>query len=136
MLKDELNAQIKTYGLEGTVTIRPFTDYIAEEYYKSAFFVLSSNYEGFGLVLIEAMACGLPCVAYDCPHGPADIIYNEEDGILVEKGNLKDFTDSLLKMILRDEDRKRMGHNAKIDMERYSPENIMAKWDTLFKKMI
>ena len=87
-------------------------------------------------MLIEAMACGLPCVAYDCPHGPADIIYNEEDGILVEKGNLKDFTDSLLKMILRDEDRKRMGHNAKIDMERYSPENIMAKWDTLFKKMI
>ena len=136
VLKDELNAQIKTYGLEGTVTIRPFTDYIAEEYYKSAFFVLISNYEGFGLVLIEAMACGLPCVAYDCPHGPADIIYNEEDGILVEKGNLKDFTDSLIKMILRDEDRERMGHNAKIDMERYSPENIMAKWDTLFKKMI
>ena len=67
------------------MTIRPFTDNIAEEYLKSSFFVLSSNYEGFGLVLIEAMACGLPSVAYNCPHGPADIIYNEKDGMLVEK---------------------------------------------------
>ena len=98
--------------------------------------MLSSNYEGFGLVLIEAMACGLPSVAYNCPHGPADIIYNEKDGMLVEKNDLKCFTRSLIKMIQCNENREWMGQNAKIDMKRYSPENIMAKWDNLFKKMI
>ena len=136
ILKDELKAQIKAYGLENTVTIRPFTDNIAEEYLKSSFFVLSSNYEGFGLVLIEAMACGLPSVAYNCPHGPADIIYNEKDGMLVEKNDLKCFTRSLIKKIQCNENREWMGQNAKIDLKRYSPENIMAKWDNLFKKMI
>lgn len=82
--REALNKQIRNNGLEKSVTIHPFTKNIAQEYLNSSIFALSSNYEGFVLVLLEAMGCGLPCVAFDCPNGPAETIRNGEDGFLVE----------------------------------------------------
>ena len=74
----------------------PTTD-IQQEYVNSSIFVFSSRFEGFGMVLVEAMACGLPVVSFDCPCGPKDIIKDGEDGILVENGNIKLFASSLSK---------------------------------------
>lgn len=134
--KEELNRQIKNFHLEKVITIHPPTKNISQEYLNSSLFVLSSNYEGFALVLIEAMGCGVPCVSFDCPNGPADIIQNERNGILVKNGDIKGLADAIC-LLLRDEElRKKMGKNAKESVIKYSSENIMQKWERLFRELL
>src|SRR5690606_22145934 len=78
---------IVEYELESSVELYDPTKEIASKFQKASIPVLSSRYEGFGMVITEAMACGLPSVSFDCPHGPSDIITNRYNGLLVEKGN-------------------------------------------------
>jgi len=133
--REALNKQIRNNDLEKSVTIHPFTKNIAQEYLNSSIFALSSNYEGFVLVLLEAMGCGLPCVAFDCPNGPAETIRNGEDGFLVENGNIKEFAEALCHFIEHEEERKSFGHRARKNIERYAPEVIMPMWEKLFNEL-
>jgi len=123
-------------GLENTINIMPFSHNIYEEYLKSSIFVLSSRYEGFGLVLIEAMSCGLPCVAFDCPHGPSDIIRDKEDGLIVENGNVEALANAICWMIEHNDERKTMGRKAKENVKRYSLDVIMSQWDEFLQKTV
>ena len=109
---------------------------IQNEYLNSSIMVLPSRSEGFGMVLIEAMACGLPCVAFDCPHGPADIIRHEEDGLLVKAEEVNALAMSIIRLIQDEELRIKMGANARENVKRYLPENVLPQWDTLFKRLI
>ena len=109
---------------------------IQNEYLNSSIMVLPSRSEGFGMVLIEAMACGLPCVAFDCPHGPADIIRHEEDGLLVKAEEVNALAMSIIRLIQDEELRIKMGANALENVKRYLPENVLPQWDTLFKRLI
>jgi glycosyltransferase involved in cell wall biosynthesis len=77
--EDRIRQKIKNFGLQDTIIMNKPTDHIMEEYLKSSICVVSSVFEGFSMVLIEAMACGLPCVSFDCPYGPRNIIKNGED---------------------------------------------------------
>src|SRR5690606_404823 len=108
---------------------------IEEKYLGSSVFAFSSRFEGFGMVLIEAMACGVPCVSFDCPCGPADIIRDGEDGFLVENGDVDGFTKRLLELIEDESLRVEMGRKAKQNVRRYLPEVIVPEWDVLFKSM-
>ena len=72
---------------------------IQKEYVNSSVFAFSSRFEGFGMVLVEAMACGLPVVSFACPCGPKDIVRDGEDGFLVENGNVDDLAQQLMKLM-------------------------------------
>lgn len=108
---------------------------IANEYLSSSVYALPSRFEGFGMVLIEAMACGIPCVAFDCPCGPRDIIKDGEDGFLVENGNIKQFAKQLSILIENEQLRKKMGKNARRNVQRYDVDIIGKKWDKLFRSL-
>jgi len=121
--------------LTGSVQfLHPVTN-IAAAYLQSSIMILSSRTEGFGNVLNEARACGLPCVAFDCPSGPADIIHNGEDGFLIENGNIDQMAERIIQLIENPELRKAMGRQAKENARHYLPENIVPQWDRLFKQL-
>lgn len=106
---------------------------IEKKYAESSIFVLSSRYEGFGMVLIEAMSFGIPCVSFDCNYGPSDIIKNNEDGFLIKDGDEESFAEKL-QLLMTDENlRKEMGEKARKNVERFLPENVVKNWDELFK---
>ena len=106
---------------------------IYSKYLECSIFAFSSRYEGFGLALAEAMSCGLPAVSFACPCGPKDIITN--DGILVEPNGIDHFADSICKLIEDENLRKEMGVNAHENMKRYTEDNIMQKWLSLFSSL-
>ena len=123
----------KSLQIENSVHFFEPQKNIINNYLQSSIYVMSSRFEGFGMVLIEAMSCGIPCVSFDCPFGPSDIITNEEDGFLVENGNTKALAEKLNLLIEDTELRLKMGQRAKENVKRFLPENIMQQWDELFK---
>lgn len=124
------------YGLEDNVFLEPSTDNIIDKYCESSIFVLSSRFEGFGMVITEAMACGLPAVSFTCPSGPKDIIKDGEDGLWVENGNIKEMAEKISFLIENEGLRKEMGRKARINVERFKIENIAKQWEDLFNKVL
>lgn len=118
-----------------TIHLMPATEDIAKEFSKSSLYVMSSRYEGFGLVLAEAMSCGLPCISFDCPYGPREIITDGEDGLLAEDGNIKDLAQKMERLMADVELRKTMGTKAINNIARYQPKAIMSQWTKLFESI-
>lgn len=114
----------------------PATEDIASEYGKSSIFVMSSRYEGFGLVLTEAMSCGLPCVSFDCPYGPSDIINDGIDGFLARNGDINDLSNKLEALMRNESLRIKMGITAKKNVERYCPNTIMQQNMMLYQRIL
>jgi glycosyltransferase involved in cell wall biosynthesis len=133
---EKLGEKVARLGIGNSVTFYPPTQSIESKYLEASIYVMSSRYEGFGMVLIESMACGVPCVAFDCPHGPADIIRDGIDGILVENGDVTELASALGKLMSEEVTRKNMGTAAKINVQRFLPKTIMEQWDTLFKELV
>lgn len=126
---------VDKYGMNHNVHLMSATKEIAEEFSKSSIFVMSSRFEGFGLVLAEAMSCGLPCISFDCPYGPRDIITNEDDGILIKNGDIEAFARSLERLMDNITLRQKMGEKAVKSITRYSPDIIMDQWEILFSHL-
>ena len=130
-----LNDLIKEHGLLNSIFIHPATSNIYEEYFKSSFLVMSSRFEGFGLVLTEAMSCGLPCVSFRCKYGPEDIIEDGKTGLLVKDGDIYELADKILWMCQNEDKRKKMGSYARQSAEKYRIERIMPLWIDLFNNI-
>ena len=127
-----LQQMIDNAGLQNSVRINRPTNDIMNEYIKSSLIVMTSNYEGFGMVLVEAMACGTPAVAFDCKCGPRDIIKHGENGYLVANGDIDGLAEAM--MLLMDDEKKRklFSIKARQVVDTYSEENVMSLWIKLF----
>ena len=135
-LHDQVVQWIQERHLEDTIILHEPVDNIKEKYLESSIAVLSSRYEGFSLVLLEAMSCGIPFVSFDCPHGPRNIIRNGEDGLLVEYLNPQALADGICQLIEDESLRKRLGANAKKNIGRFSRESVMRQWEALFVELV
>ena len=122
--------------VEHSITFRGPTSEIKKEMLSSSFLVLPSRSEGFGMVLIEAMACGLPCVSFDCPCGPRDIIQNGKNGFLIPPGDTDALADGIEKLIQDENSLRAMGDCAIHSIEKYKVENIASIWNSLFHQLI
>lgn len=134
-LRESLQKQINQLGLSQSVFLDGASLNVKQEYLKSSVFVLTSLYEGFGLVILEAMTCGVPVVSFDCPCGPRDLIKNGENGFLVSNGDIEGLANKLRYLMTHSDERKRMGMNAFEDAKEYSVDKVMAKWINLFNEL-
>lgn len=133
--REQYQSLMEKYQLRNCFINPPAPD-IEQKYCDSSIFVLSSKNEGFGMVIIEAMACGVPPVSYDCPCGPKDIITDQEDGLLVESGNISMLAEKIIYLIENEEIRKEMGQSARIKSQQFLIDNIGKKWDELFNHLL
>ena len=108
---------------------------VQREYLDSSLFVCTSRFEGFGMGIIEAMACGLPVVAFDCLWGPRSIITDGEDGLLVENGNIEKMAETILSLVNHPERISEMGMNARKNVQRFNIDTIAKKWNRLFDSL-
>jgi len=123
-------------GIEKSIFLKSPVKEIEQKYLEASIYVMSSRYEGFGMVLTEAMACGVPCVSFNCNYGPSDIIKEGIDGYLAAPQNSEGLASKLLILIENDKLRKEMGLNAKQNVQRYTPNEIVPLWDKLFKNLV
>ena len=124
---------INECNLTKYVRIEPPTNNIIKHFMEASIFVVSSRYEGLPMVMIEAMAVGLPIISFDCPTGPKEIVQNEVTGFLVKPLDIEELAVKINFLIQKEEYRKNFGKKAKnIALLKYSPEVILEKWDKLF----
>jgi glycosyltransferase involved in cell wall biosynthesis len=132
---DKLKARVRDYGLEQQVRFMPPTKDMLSAYMSSSICVLTSRFEGFPVVLQEAMGCGIPCVSFNCPSGPRYIITDQEDGYLVRDGDIDGFAEKVCLLMEDEALRRRLGRQAKQSMARYGADVIMAQWRELFERL-
>lgn len=128
--KSNLELKINDYGLSDTIKLSSPTLNIVEEYNNSNVFILSSRYEGFCLVLIEALSIGVPVIAFDCKTGPKEVLA-EGGGILVEPENPHKLADAIINFIENSEQWDEISSLAITNGKRFTLENYFNEWDSL-----
>lgn len=133
--RKKLEEKIKKLNLEKNLKLMGNTPNIKEKFLESSIYVMSSIYEGFGLVLIEAEHCGLPLISFKCHCGPSDIISHGENGFLCEVNNINEMAKYIIKLIEDRELRIKIGKKAREDSYKYLEENIMKQWKELYENI-
>lgn len=126
---------IVSMNLQERVKLMGYTNELQKEMQQASLFVMTSEYEGFGLVLLEAMSVGLPVISYACPAGPRDLINNGEDGYLIPIGDENQFAEKICFLIDNQDTLKRMGQNAFLKSQNFSIDSIVEKWMCVFKDL-
>jgi glycosyltransferase involved in cell wall biosynthesis len=120
---------------EWQLSIHHDTEDVVSAYLSGSIYIMTSRFEGFPLVLIEAMQCGLPIVAFDCPQGPREIIENGKTGFLIPYNDDALFIEKLTYLMEHPEEREKMGRAAKESVKRFDKEKIMNQWKELLTEL-
>jgi glycosyltransferase involved in cell wall biosynthesis len=131
-----IEQEIAERGLTENVILKGHTDRFEEALAGASMFVSGSFAEGFPMVFVEVMSCGLPVVSFDIPRGPADIIVDGENGRLLPDGDLAAYSAALLEVVGDDELRHRMGANAQATAREYEIDAIAGRWEALFTQLL
>jgi glycosyltransferase involved in cell wall biosynthesis len=131
-LQQEIRASIESHGVADNVRLMGYTHDFRQVMHGASLYAMSSIFEGFPMVLVEAMTHGIPMIAYDCPRGPAEIIRDGVNGRLIPDGDTIAFTDALRDLMDSEADRIRMGGQAWVDAHAYEMPRIVERWNDLF----
>ncbi len=134
-LRDIISSFISVKNLTDRVVILPSTRNIEQEYLDASVYLMTSRTEGLPMVLLEAQACGLPVISFNCETGPADIITNGEDGYLIENYNIDEMVTKLIELCADLPKRKELGMNARNNVRKFLPVQVFQKWETLFNQL-
>jgi len=135
-LKEKIISRIETAGLKDRVEILSPTNRIIDQYLDASIYLMTSRAEALPMVLLEAKACGLPVVSFNCETGPSDIINNDKDGYLIECFDVELMTEKVSALCSDTELRRQFGTRGRENIEKFLPEIIAQKWETLFQKLI
>lgn len=133
---EKITQYVKTMSMEESCILHPVTADIEKKMTENSIFILSSRFEGFGMVISEAMACGLPAVAFDCHFGPREIIKDKTDGLLAKSGDIHDLAEKICFLIEHEDERKEMGRKAYANIKRLHISQIGMVWDNLFYTLL
>lgn len=133
--KAKLLNLIKKLECENVGLIANVTD-MSTVYKSSQFLVMSSRYEGFGMVLVESLSFSKPVISYNCPHGPSDIIQHKVNGLLVEPNNTKKLSEAIGLLIEDKEFRNKLSKKAGESSRPFDIKLIVKQWEDLFGRII
>lgn len=134
-MKEDLEQKIKNENI-ANATLRGITNNIGKEISESSICVVTSHFEGFSLVLLEAITFGVPCVAFDCPYGPRAIIEDDKCGYLVEDGNIPLFAERLCTLMENESLRQQFSIASTERSKVFDKGTIMLQWKNLFERCI
>ncbi|SHI78453.1 Glycosyltransferase Family 4 [Nocardiopsis flavescens] len=126
---------VGSLGLQDRVWLMGPHTHVEEAWAQGAFAAVTSSEEPFGMTIVEAMRSGLPVVSTDCPHGPASIIRDEEDGFLVPNRSVSGIAEGMARLMADDPLRRRMSAAALADSERFDPANVVRLHEGLFSEL-
>jgi glycosyltransferase involved in cell wall biosynthesis len=132
--EEELRALVAEHGLEDVVTL-PGPQDMSVEMAEASIFALSSRFEGFPLILLEAMSKAMAVVAFDCPTGPGDIIDDHENGLLVPEKDVDALAAALSEMMADEDLRRHCAPRAAQTAHEYTMEVVGPQWDALFGEL-
>lgn len=135
-MQEELSKQISDFNLKNCVFLKPPTPNIGEVYANSSIIVSTSHYEGFPLVLLEGISCGIPIIAYSYKCGPKDLIDNGFNGYIIKNRDEETFAKAIISIIKNEKLRLEMGKNAYLKSTEFSFEKVMLKWHKLFNSLV
>lgn len=133
--RKDLENTISKYHLNNNVVLEGNVRNIEEYYKKSSMFVLTSRYEGFGLVLTEAKAYGLPCISFKCKAGPSEIIQDNINGFLISTFDIEAMAKKICNLIEDQKMRESFSNNALVGTDIFMKSNVIAKWEKLLDSM-
>lgn len=134
--EDRLRRQIDDQRMDGRVRLMGNTRHVEKEMAKASVFALSSRFEGFPMVLLEAMRQGLPIAAFDCHTGPAELITHDQNGLLVPQDDIAALAKTLNDLITDEARRQRLGDQAAQAVAPYAMERILPRWEQLFNELL
>lgn len=130
--RESLEHAISSHSLDN-VFLPGQSDQIEDDFFASDIFVLPSRFEGFGLVVLEALSCGLPVVSFDCDAGPAEIVEDAVNGLIVPAGNVDELSVALASLMSSDEVREEMSKASHVSVSKFDDEEISKRWVKLFR---